>query len=133
MAKHEYNNETEPTALSVRHRVSIIWIIPVIALLAAGWLGFRTLSTRGPLITITFDTAEGVEPGKTPIKHKSTNLGIVESVTPSTDLSHVIVKARMQKVSKPYLTSNAQFWVVRPRLTAEGVSGLSNFSFGFLH
>src|SRR5258707_4747071 len=90
---------SEGPALRVRHRISIVWLLPLIAAIAAGWLGWRTLSARGPTITITFASVEGLEAGKTKIKHNDVDLGLIEALEPTPDLSHVVATARMIQFS----------------------------------
>lgn len=126
--------DTDPTGLPVatheKRRFPLIWIVPIVAVLAAGWLGWRTLAARGPMISITVNGAEGIEAGKTKIKHHDIELGTVESVEPSDDLKRVTVEARMNIYAKAHLTKGSRFWVVRPRLSAEGISGLSTLISG---
>jgi paraquat-inducible protein B len=109
---------------------SLIWLIPVVALLIGAWLGYRWLTQEGPVITITFNSAEGLTAGQTEIRHKAVSLGTVKSISLSHDMSHVIVRARMRKDSEPALTDQARFWVVRPRLTAGNISGLETIVSG---
>jgi paraquat-inducible protein B len=127
-------SETDPTGLPVasheKRRFPLIWIVPIVAILAAGWLGWRTLAGRGPMISIMVNGAEGIEAGKTKIKHHDIELGTVESVEPAGDLKRVTVEARMNVYAKPHLTKGSRFWVVRPRLSAEGISGLSTLISG---
>ena len=73
---------------------SLVWLVPVVAALIGGWLVYKAISEKGPTITITFETAEGLEAGKTKIKYKEVEVGQVQSITVSKDLSHVIVTAR---------------------------------------
>ena len=61
-----------------RRRISLVWLIPLVALLAALWLGYRAYIQQGPLITIRFETAEGLEAGKTRLRHKDVDVGVVE-------------------------------------------------------
>jgi paraquat-inducible protein B len=114
----------------VRHRVSIIWLLPLVAALAAGWLGWQSLSERGPTITITFTSAEGLAAGKTKIEHNDVELGTIETIKPSSDFTHVVVTARVGKVVEDHLTTGTRFWIVRPRVSAEGISGLSTLISG---
>ncbi len=102
----------------------MIWLLPLVALLIGGWLAYKTLSERGPMITITFKSADGITAGKTRIKHKDVEIGKVESLRLSDDFSHVIVEARLVKGTETFLTGNTKFWAVRPRLSLKGVSGL---------
>lgn len=124
------NQEMPPEATTHRARFSIIWIIPIVALGIAIWLGWQTLSRRGPLITIEFATGDGLTAGQTQIKHKSVGLGTVQSVALSKDLTHVEVHVRMGAQAEPLLTDHARFWVVRPRLNGINVSGLETLVSG---
>jgi paraquat-inducible protein B len=109
---------------------SVVWIIPLIALLVGGWLVFKSFSERGPEITLVFGSAEGIEAGKTQIKHKDVTIGIINKVTLSEDFSSVSLQASLVKGVGKYLTPSAQFWVVRPRLSLQGVSGLGTLVSG---
>lgn len=113
-----------------RRRISIVWIIPIVAVLIGGWLAYKTISEEGPTITISFKTAEGLEAGKTKVKFKDVEIGTVTAVTIKPDLSGVTVTASLTKEIGPHLTDAARFWVVRPRLGAGGVSGLSTLVSG---
>ncbi len=119
-----------PVSTFHKRRFPLVWLVPVVALLAAGWLGWRTLAGRGPMIEISLASAEGIEAGKTKIKHHDIELGTVETVDPSEDLSRVTLHARMNVHAKSHLTEGTRFWVVRPRLSAEGISGLSTLISG---
>lgn len=114
----------------VRQRVSIIWLVPLIAAIAAGWLAWRSFSERGPTITITFTNVEGLAAGKTKIKHNDVELGTIETLEPTADLSHVVATARMSKIVEEHLSEGTRFWIVRPRFSVEGISGLSTLISG---
>jgi len=109
---------------------SIVWVIPLVALIIGGWLAFKAISEKGPTITITFATAEGLEAGKTKIKYREVDIGQVETITLSKDVSKVLVTAKMIKGSEPYLTDQTKFWVVRPRISGGSVSGLGTMLSG---
>ncbi len=106
-----------------RTNMSLIWLIPAIALLAAGWLAFQALVELSSNITITFKTAEGITIG-THIKYRNVDVGTVKSITLSEDHSQVEVSAKLVKQAKSMLVKDARFWVVRPRISGGGVSGL---------
>ncbi|WP_042444377.1 intermembrane transport protein PqiB [Azospirillum sp. B510] len=112
-------------AVSTRRRLSILWLLPLVAALIAGWLGWRWLEERGPQIVITFPSGDGLEAGRTRIKHKNVELGVIEAVRLSDDLSQVIATARMDRAATRHLKEGTRFWVVAPRLSLAGVSGLS--------
>ena len=109
---------------------SVVWMIPIIAAVIGGWLAYKTISEMGPTITITFNEGGGLEAGKTKIKYKSVEIGMVETVEISEDLSQVIVTATMDKATEPHLTTDTRFWVVRPQVGFSGISGLETLVSG---
>lgn len=113
-----------------RRGISIIWLIPLIAAGIGGWLAYRSITEKGPTITLTFETATGLEAGKTAIKYKAVEVGTVNTVRLSEDISKVMVTATLDKGTEEYLTEGTQFWVERPRVGAGGISGLSTIVSG---
>jgi len=116
--------------LRPRSWFSWVWIVPAVAAAIVIGLAVRALVDRGPLITISFTDAEGLQAGETKIRHKDVDLGTVESVFLTHDMSHVVVQARMLRAASPHLTAATRFWIVRPRLGFGGVSGLSTLVSG---
>jgi len=110
--------------IRTRKSFSIVWLVPLVAALIGGWLVYKALSEKGSKITITFNTAAGLEAGKTKIKHKDVEIGKVQSIRLSKDLSQVVVTAELAKGIENYLTNRTRFWVVRARIAASEVSGL---------
>ncbi|MDG1969625.1 MAG: MlaD family protein [Paracoccaceae bacterium] len=88
---------------------SLVWLVPVLAILAAIGLLFQILATRGPLIEIELETASGLKAGETIIKYRDVDVGQVETVRFSSDLTKVIVEARMDQSVAPYLDDDAKF------------------------
>jgi paraquat-inducible protein B len=113
-----------------RKRPSGVWLVPIVAALIGLWLGVRAILEQGPSITITFVGAGGLEPGKTQIKFKELVLGKVDTITLADDLSHVVVKADMVSGTERFLNKGTQFWIVRPRIGARGISGLDTLISG---
>lgn len=118
MSEHTTPQMPEPTPVAKLRRphFQLVWLVPIMAALIAGYLGYRTLMQRGPLLTLTFDSAQGLEAGQTLLKYKAVVLGVVESIELAPNNDHVIVKVRMNNTGRRLLTSHAHFWVVRPRL-----------------
>ncbi len=110
--------------VQARRLPSPIWLIPLVTVVVAAWLTWDTLSKRGPEITISFESAEGLVAGQSQIKYKDVVMGQVQSIDLSPDLSRVILTARMNREAERLLTERAQFWVVKPRLFAGNLSGL---------
>jgi len=113
-----------------RQSLSAYWLVPLCALLLGVYLAFNFYSEQGPLITIEFNSAEGLIAGKTPIRYRDVNIGMVENIALSDDLETVLVEARMSVDSRRYLNNHARFWVVRPRVGTSGVSGLNTLLSG---
>ena len=107
-----------------RRRLSWIWSVPIITALIGAWLVWHTLEERGPLVTVTFSTAEGLAAQQSKVRHKDVEMGAVEEITLSPDFKYVIVTIRMKKEATPLLREGAIFWVVKPRFFAGSVSGL---------
>ncbi|WP_251978206.1 intermembrane transport protein PqiB [Salinicola avicenniae] len=106
-------------------RLSPIWIVPLLAALIGAWMVWDNISSRGPLITLNMESAEGIEAGNTLIKTRNVEVGHVEAVRLSDDLSHTVVTARMSRDAERMLNSASSFWVVKPRIGREGISGLN--------
>lgn len=111
-------------------RISIVWIIPVVAVLVGGWLLYKTISEQGPTLTITFDNAEGLESGMTRIKYKDVDVGKLKRISLSPDLKKVHVTVSLNKSMSGHINEKTRFWVVRPRISSSGVSGLSTLISG---
>lgn len=111
-------------------RITLIWLIPVVAALVGAGLAIRAYMEKGPTITITFASADGIEAGKTRIKYKDVEIGRVESIALNKELSHVEVTACMVPEMERYLTASTRFWVVRARIGAGEVSGLGTLLSG---
>jgi paraquat-inducible protein B len=116
--------------IHTRRPFHFVWLIPIVAAVVAGFLAWRAISERGPTITITFLTADGLVAGQTKIRHKAVDLGTVRRITLSEDMAHVTIEADMRREADRYLTETASFWVVRPRLTAGNISGLDTLLSG---
>ncbi len=109
---------------------SFVWILPIVAAVVGAYLAFTTLSQRGPEIVISFKSADGLTAGQTKVRHKAVDLGTITSIRLAEDMSHVIVHVRMNSEADPYLTDQARFWVVRPRLSGASISGLETLISG---
>jgi paraquat-inducible protein B len=119
----------EALTKSVR-TVSKIWLVPIVAFFIGTWMVYYQWSNQGPLITIEFTTATGLEAGKTKIKTRNVNVGVVKEIQLTEDLSGVLVTVRMDKNVAPILHSDNQFWIVSPRVSLSGVSGLGTILSG---
>jgi len=114
-----------------RHRSSqLIWIVPIIALIIGISLAIKTYLEKGPVITISFKSGEGIEAGKTKIKYKDVQIGLVRTVTIAKDRSSVVITADIAKDAEDFLKTDTRFWVVRARITGSSISGLGTLTAG---
>jgi paraquat-inducible protein B len=113
-----------------RFGISLIWLVPLIAVLIGGWLAVQAILEKGPTITISFKTGEGLEAGKTKIKYKDVEIGTVKRVVLSPDHKGVIASAELSKTADNMLVNDTRFWVVRPRISGGTVSGLGTLIAG---
>jgi paraquat-inducible protein B len=111
-------------------RISVIWVIPLVALAIGAWLAWDTLSKEGPTITVTFNSGEGLQAGQSQLKYKDIVFGTVKSLELAPDHSHVIVTLATTHQAEPLLTDKTVFWVVKPRLFAGNISGLETLLSG---
>jgi len=109
---------------------SLIWLIPIVAALVGITLVARIIMERGPEVVLTFKTAEGLEAGKTAVKYKDVQIGLVTSLRLARDRSHVRVLVQFNKDAESFTASDSRFWVVRPRLDTSGISGLNTLLSG---
>jgi paraquat-inducible protein B len=120
----------ETPAVSTRSWPSIVWLVPLVTALVGGWLVVSTLTDQLPSATIQFQTAAGIEAGKTKIKYKSVEIGIVEEIAFAEGFSNVILTVEFNQGLEDFLRRNTRFWVVRPQLSVRGVSGLGTLISG---
>ena len=113
-----------------RQRFSAYWLVPLMALLLGASLAYNSYKEQGPLITIQFNSADGLVAGKTPIRYRNVNIGLVEKIALNDDLETVMIEARMSVDSRRFLNNHARFWVVKPRGGTSGVSGLGTLLSG---
>ena len=109
---------------SLWDKVSIIWLIPIIALAIALFAAWRNYSGRGPVIEIAFNNAAGITADETELRYRDIGVGIVEEIGFEDGLGQVVVSVRVEKEIAEYIDEDARFWVVRPEVSARGVSGL---------
>jgi len=127
----DHDNLPQATVVPKRHtRISVVWIIPILAAVVAIGIAIHRVLSEGPTITITFKAAEGVEAGKTFVKYKDVNIGQVTAVELSDDYTKVTVTAKIAKHAEGLIVEDAKFWVVEPRVTLSGVSGLGTLLSG---
>ena len=105
-------------------RMSIVWLVPLAALAVSLWVAWESYAERGPLIEITFEEATGIRSGETELKFRDVTVGLVEDIGFSENLDRVRVAVRLDKDIADFVDDDAEFWIVQPEVTTQGVSGL---------
>ena len=113
-----------------RTGLSLVWIVPILAVVIGASVLINTLMKAGPHVVIEFRTAEGLEAGKTEVRYKEVVVGRVESVSLSDDRKRVLAGIRLARAAAGIAVDDTLFWVVRPRIGTAGVSGLNTLLSG---
>ncbi len=118
------------TAKLRKHKISLYWLVPIIALIATVILIWENSFNKGPLVLLHMDDASGIESGKTVVKFRSVDVGVVESVSLSKDFSGAIAKVRMYSDTDDLLNEDSLFWIVKPRIQYHSITGLETILSG---
>jgi paraquat-inducible protein B len=135
MSEPRETPETPPDAppealpeVTIRRRhwgFSVIWIVPLVAALVAGYLVYQRVQERGPTITIAFEDGTGVKAGQTEIRYRGVPIGEVEAIDVSRDAEHVVITARLRRSAARLAVEGTEFWIVRPELGPARITGLT--------
>lgn len=131
--RDESHAQPLPEAVAVprsRWRIQAVWLVPLAAVLIGGWLVAKAVLEKGPTITISFATGEGLEAGKTKIKFKNVDIGVINTVDLAPDYKSVVATAELAKSASNLLVNDTRFWVVSPRITGGTVTGLGTLLSG---
>ena len=113
-----------------RWHVSLVWLVPAVAIAIAASMLVRTFLLAGPRIEIEFASADGIEAGKTGVRYKEVVIGKVIAVSLRDDRKRVVVSVQLDRSASRFAVADTTFWVVRPRIGTAGVSGLGTLLSG---
>ncbi|HHB1424520.1 TPA: MlaD family protein [Serratia odorifera] len=122
--QQETPNTTTEARVKHKRRISPFWLLPFIALLIAGWLVYSNFQERGTTVTIDFQSAAGIVAGRTPVRYQGVDVGTVQTISLSKDLRKIVVEASIKSDLEDSLRDGTQFWLVTPKASLAGVSGL---------
>lgn len=122
--------EINKARLKTAPSISPIWIVPLVALVIAGWLAVRSWQQKGTEIELLFDNASGIQVGQTQVRLKDVPVGKITKMRLSSDLSKVSVYALLDRQVSRHLSENTRFWLVSPRVSASGISNLGTLISG---
>ncbi|OSI08150.1 Paraquat-inducible protein B [Neisseria animaloris] len=126
-------NDNQPVPARVRKTnvfTSVVWLIPLIALIVGGWLLMKDIRNRGPEVTLLMESADGIEVNNTVVKVLSVEVGRVSRIRLRSDRKGVEVTARLTADAKDMMRKDTQFWVVKPRIDQSGITGLNTLVSG---
>lgn len=127
-------SETEQDSAEIsrprRWHISPVWLIPLLAVLVGAWLIYQNYSSRGPVVTLRMDTAEGIDAGNTKLKVRSVEVGHVTQVALTDDYEGAVATIQMNPDTGKLLGDDSKFWVVKPRVGPQGISGLNTILSG---
>lgn len=120
------NNETPENQVKLKQdrKISPLWILPIIALCLASWLGYKSYSEMGQRIQIHFTNAQGLIEGRTTIRYQGLEVGIVRKISLSDNLKDIYVTADIYPKATKLLSDNTRFWLVKPKASLSGITGL---------
>ena len=134
MPDHDKNLPSVPEAKAVpkkRTRISLVWVIPIVAAMAGTWIAITKYLEKGPEITIVFSSGDGLEANKTKINYDGLNIGTLKTIWFADDHKHVIATAEITPKAKDFLVKDLKFWVVKPRISGLNISGLGTLISGY--
>src|ERR1700689_3096496 len=111
-------------------RISMIWIVPLVAAIAGGWLVFKYVRQMGPAISIQFADGNEIKANQTTLRYRGVRVGDVLSVQLAKDAQYVEVQARLDKSAESLARDGSIFWIVRPEVGAGGLHGLETIVSG---
>ncbi|KZN39089.1 mammalian cell entry protein [Pseudoalteromonas luteoviolacea CPMOR-2] len=120
----------EQAYIESKPKFSVIWIVPIIAIIITGWMLYQHQANKGHIIFLKMETADGIIAGKTEVKVRSVQVGLVESLRLQIEQNAVIATIRINKHYDSLLTEDAKFWTVKPRVDETGISGLNTLLSG---
>jgi paraquat-inducible protein B len=111
-------------------RLSLVWVIPILAALVGAWVAVTRVLSEGPKITIVLRSAEGLEAGKTKVRYNGVEIGTLTKLRLSDDHQRVVTTVQMAPKTEGFLVADTKFWVVRPRIAGANVTGLTTLISG---
>lgn len=108
-----------------RWRLPIVWVVPLVAAIVAGYLIVSRFQEFGPAITIRFRDGSGVKAGQTELRYRGVPVGEVTEIELSRNREHVLVTTRLRRSAASLAREGSLFWIVRPEVGFGTVRGLS--------
>lgn len=130
-------NAIEPTAgdlpdarIEPRSRARLVWLVPIVALVAIAALVIQEWRDRGPRIEIEVPRATGIEAGRTEVLSQGVPIGYVSDVRLDETLTHAILVVDLHRWASAFANEGSVYWIVRPSIGFRGVTGLETLASG---
>lgn len=121
---------SDHTTIKQSRGISAIWSLPILAIIICGWLLYKSYTEAGVTIEVYFENANGLTPEKTQVVFMGLPVGMVKKVVPDLDRTMVKAVIRMDKSTKPHLVEDVAFWLVKPEVSADRITGLETILSG---
>ena len=81
-------------------------------------------------IQVRFESGDGIQANKTEVLYKGISVGKVTDLHVSKDIKGVVATIEIKKEAQEYLSKDTRFWLVKPRVSLAGVTGLETLVSG---
>lgn len=126
-----YSADAQPAQIRTsRVLVSTVWLVPLATAIVGGWLLIKNIHAKTQEVTLLMDNAEGIEINNTTIRVLDVEVGRVTAIRLNSTRDGVEITAQLNKESMDLMRKDTQFWVVKPRIDQNGVTGLSTLLSG---
>lgn len=120
-----------PKALKIRQKkFSPVWLTPILALVITAWLLYNGYVNSGKIIRVQFSTGADIVIGKTMLKYRGIPIGKVIDLEVADSLDKVNVVIKVQKEASNLAKEGMQFWIVKPRIGLNQITGLETILSG---
>ena len=113
-----------------KRTLSVIWVVPIVAALVAGYLVFKRVREYGKTVTICFHDVEGVKPGQTTVQYRGAAIGKVSSIELDRNQQFALVKIKLRRSAASLAREGTVFWIVRPQIGMGNLTGLGTIITG---
>lgn len=118
-------DDLEAVDEQAKSRISAIWILPILAAMIGAWLIYKSVVDAPVVISVFFESGEGIEVGKTEVRYEGLRIGVVKSINVQPQLIGIVASLEIDVRAELALRENTSFWLVQPEISLSGISGLS--------
>ncbi|MFT6917121.1 MAG: paraquat-inducible protein B [Motiliproteus sp.] len=114
-----------PNALVRPHeRISMIWLLPVLTLILGAWLLYKSQTDAAIPVQIHFTDGQGLVAGETEVRYQGIAIGVIKKFSLDSNLNGVTATVSFDHTAETLLRAGTQFWLVKPQVSLQGISGL---------